>query len=239
MNKTGIEYLTHSWNFQTGCLNQGNGVCNLPCWAKRVAHQYKRSFAPMLHVEKLGEPIRGPREKGRRIGVCFTGDLFGDWVNPEQEGLPGLELRGDVFNLIRLCPDDQFFFLTKCVWNIKKWGKFPDNAWVGVTCLNAEQVWLAIEALKQVDAKHKWLSLEPLQGDIFAPTWELNCHFTGIDWIVVGAQSQPTVLPEMDWVRKILVEAGRHGVPVWIKNNLLNHKDNDLRLLEMRQELPA
>ncbi len=235
MQKSGIEYLTHSWSFYTGCLNQENGVCALPCWAKAMAHRFGRSFEPELHVEKIGEPLRGARVKGRRIGVCFTGDLFGDWVNPEQEGLPGLELRGDVFNLIRLCPDDQFFFLTKCPWNLKKWGEFPDNAWVGVSAwdfLSFSKALYRDGGLMEVTAKHKWLSLEPLLGqmsNIVAGDFE-NC---GINWVVIGGQTAPTKLPEKAWVDEIVAAANRAGIPVWIKNNL-----KPLLGENLRQELP-
>jgi protein gp37 len=129
-------------------------------------------------------------------------------------------LRPYVMTIVRNCPDDQFFFITKCPDNIRKWGAFPDNAWVGVSCLNAQQVWLAIEALKEVKAKHKWLSLEPLQGDIFAPTWELNRDFVGIDWAVIGGQTKPNVLPKIEWVKAIVEAADDKGIPVFLKDNL-------------------
>ena len=80
MQKSGIEYLTHSWNFQTGCLNHENGVCTLPCWAKAMAKRFHRSFEPELHPKKISDPLRS-KQGGRRIGVCFTGDLFGSWVD--------------------------------------------------------------------------------------------------------------------------------------------------------------
>ncbi len=223
MQKSGIEYLDFVWNFYTGCKNQETGVCTLPCWAKAQAHRFGRSFEPTFHFGIFNTPM--PKAPAR-IGVCFTGDLFGAWANPLTF----------IFERIKDHPEHQFFFLTKCPGNIKKWAKFPDNAWVGVTALNAEQVWLAVEALKGVDAKHKWLSLEPLQGDIFAPSWELNRYFTGIDWIVVGAQSHPTVLPWKEWVWEIGDAAKKAGIPYWLKNNLKPLFFPEKPYFDLRQE---
>jgi protein gp37 len=230
LNKSNIEYLTHVWNFYPGCKNQENGICKLPCWAKAQAKRFGRSFEPAFNEKIFNAGM--PRDPAR-IGVCFTGDLFGDWVDPEQPmGGSQTTLRNVMKAKVLINTEHQFFFLTKCPGNIAKWGKFPDNAWVGVTCLNAEQVWLAIEALKKVEAKHKWLSLEPLQGPLFNYQFDLNRHFTGIDWVVVGAQSHPTKLPEESWVREIIIEAGKLNVPVWTKNNM-----ND-GFMPVQQKLP-
>jgi protein gp37 len=237
MQKTGIEYLTHVWNFQTGCLNKRNGVCTLPCWAEAMAKRFHRSFEPELHINKIREALL-LRNRSSRVGVCFTGDLFGDWISPELLvkdpfiHYDYMRLNDMVFQVIRQSRN-QFFFLTKCPWNLAKWGKFPDNAWVGVTALNAEQVWLAIEALKGVDAKHKWLSLEPLQGSIFPLSWELNRYFVGINWIVIGGQTHPTKLPEKAWVDEIVAAADKANIPVFLKNNLKPLMGDNLR-----QELP-
>ncbi len=85
MNKSKIEYLTHAWNFYTGCNHWKTGVCAVGenCWAKGLADRFHRPFEPTLHPELLLDPLR--LKKPGRIGVCFTGDLFGDWVDPEME----------------------------------------------------------------------------------------------------------------------------------------------------------
>ena len=220
MNHTGIEYLVNQggspgyvWNFQTGCLNKQNGVCNLPCWAEAMAKRFHRDFKPEYHSVKLSEPLKGNKEGGRRIGVCFTGDLFGDWIND-----PTLE--SACKTIMRSCPLDQFFFLTKCPWNLHLWGRYPDNAWVGVTCIEQSYIENALPALGEVDAKHKWLSLEPLLGEPRTYTWVDVLKQHGIGWIVVGGQTHPTKMPERAWVDKIVAACRCAGIPVFLKNNL-------------------
>jgi len=235
MQKSGIEYLTHVWNFQTGCHNQENGVCTLPCWAKAMAKRFHKDFKPKLHADKIPEPIRGTREKGRRIGVCFTGDLFGDWVDPEQETIKGLDMKTDVLHMVKLCPDDQFFFLTKCPWNLSKWGMFPDNAWVGTSVCNDVMLTKAFKPMQEVNAKNKWLSIEPLLS------WNMSKEDTawtlkemGISWLVIGGQTNPTKLPDKEWINKLCYIADLElHIPVFFKNNLKTKPDQYLR-----QELP-
>ena len=82
LTKTGIEYLTHCWNFYPGCNHWQTGVCPVGerCWAKGMSQRFNGGdFEPHLLPEKLLDPLKG-RQGGRRIGVCFAGDLFGDWV---------------------------------------------------------------------------------------------------------------------------------------------------------------
>jgi protein gp37 len=233
MQKSGIDYLTHTWNFQTGCLNQENGVCTLPCWAKGMAHRFYRSFKPELHVEKLAEAIHA--KLGDRVGVCFTGDLFGGWVNPDAPISYShlfdaeIPLKHAVLQIVQHS-DAQFFFLTKCPWNLLKWGAFPDNAWVGASVCNRKMLAQAVEYLANVEAAHKWLSIEPLMEPLVVLDEPGNC-FTrralreqlqqaGIDWIVIGGQTQPLKLPEPAWVKEITDAADAAGIPYWLKNNL-------------------
>jgi protein gp37 len=214
LSKSKIDYLTHVWNFQTGCLNQEQGVCKLPCWAKAQAKRFGRSFLPELHLAKLTAPL--PKEPAR-IGVCFTGDLFGDWINPDS--LPAVSLRERVFFWIQKHPQHQFFFLTKCPCNLRKWGRFPDNAWVGATVCDNEMLNVAVHALEDVEAKNKWISFEPLLEKIILRLDD-TIHYSGISWVVIGAQTHPTVKPKPAWVKEIITACDSAGIPVFLKDNL-------------------
>jgi len=232
MNKTGIEYLDYTWNFQTGCLNQENGVCTLPCWAKAMAHRFGRSFKPTFQrtafIQKMPE--------NARIGVCFTGDLFGDWVNLDMLLTPYTTLKDGVLLKVECERQryNQFFFLTKCPRNLQKWGEFPDNAWVGTSVCNDVMLTNAFRPMQEVKAKNKWLSIEPLLS------WDMSLDDTawtlekiGIKWLVIGGQTHPTKLPEKAWVDGIVAAADRAGIPIWLKNNL-----KPLMGENLRQELP-
>lgn len=130
MNKTKIEYLNYCWNFYPGCRNG----CSY-CWARKRAIRFNNGdFEPRLRPELLLDPIN--LKKPSRIGVCFTGDLFGDWVDPKQlicwQDSPGTVWLGPerafaldedalttgslselLFYVIKRCPQHTFIFLTK------------------------------------------------------------------------------------------------------------------------------
>lgn len=237
LSKSGIEYLDRVWNFSSGCENKERGICPIPnCWArsiiKRFPDPYPHGFEPTLYPSALLAPLE--LTKPSRIGICFMGDLFGDWVNPlKQSGaLDFGGLKDEVFFTLSSCPQHQFFFLTKCPWNYQKWDKFPDNAWVGATVCNQEMYNKAVFALADVRAKHKWLSIEPLMGEIFLQQRLGFVLKNKLDWMVTGGWSGGKgTEPKKEWILGIVKACDKAGIPVWLKNNLRN-------IMSLRQELP-
>ena len=157
MNKTGIEYLDWTWNPVVGCYGPG-GTKEIPrlcsyCWAKKMAARFKpgNGFAPSLLPDRLSE--KWP-QKPSRIGVCFMSDLFGDWV-------PTDWIKRTIY-ATTLHPEHVHVFLTKNPKRLPEFNPWPANAWVGVSVTNQEQYEEAIRHLAQVDAKVKFLSMEPL-----------------------------------------------------------------------------
>ena len=198
-----------------------------------------------------------------RIGVCFTGDLFGDWVDPNQSILQYFDpvksvngrvidefdgsLKSGIFDVIKISTQHQFFFLTKALENIQKWGEFPDNAWVGATVWNGESLahtnWYMAHAL----AKNRWLSIEPLMGplpiiDVLPELLKVD----GIKWVVIGGWSQgKKTQPKIEWVKEIVDACDNAKIPVFLKNNLtdlLVENDADWAFdctRKLRQEMPV
>lgn len=239
MNKTGIDYLDRVWNFYTGCKH-GKSVCPCAdkCWARSMANRFHRTFEPTLHPERLLEPLS--LKKSSRIGVCFTGDLFGDWVNENQVIVANTtpryyaicgSLKFIVQEVMHRCPHNQFFFLTKAPWNLKKWGEFPDNAWVGATVCNQQMLKNTFMAFRDVQSKNKWLSIEPLTESLnelhYLP---LLIETIGISWVVIGGWSGGKNPPRIEWIKEITDACDKSNIPVFIKNNL--------KLGIPRQELP-
>ena len=70
----------------------------------------------------------------------------------------------------------------------------------------------------------------------------------GISWLIIGAQTRPTVLPKIEWVKEIVEAADQAGVKVFLKNNLFSlitqaayrGEVDDSYILEgkLRQEIP-
>jgi protein gp37 len=69
-----------------------------------------------------------------------------------------------------------------------------------------------MEALRQIPAKTRFLSLEPLLGPL------PNLRLDGIHWAIVGGESGPRHRPcEADWVRAIRDQCLNAGVPFFFK----------------------
>jgi len=243
LGKSDIEYLDYVWNFYSGCRHWESGICavGLNCWAKKITERfnnhYPNGFEPTLYPEALESPLY--LKKPSLIGVCFMGDLFGDWVDPFHHGdgeygedeAGYVTLKGRVFETIERCPQHTFLFLTKCPKNLAAWSLFPSNAWVGAT---ATDYWKYVDAchyLSMVEASVKFLSLEPLLS------WDKEASYFfqsgAINWLIIGAQTKPTVFPEIAWVREIVEAADRAGVKVFQKDNLRPLLGDNLR-----QEMP-
>jgi len=282
MNRTSIEWVKnpdgsqgYTWNPITGCLNQVNGLCQgggFPCYAYRLAHGRLQSrylsntniggeyhepmsdrlkdfadpFYPRFWPDKLDQPLK--RKKPAGIFTCDMSDLFGIGV-PEQ-------WTWSVLNFIKECPQHRFYLLTKQPQNLAKFSPFPDNCWVGVTATNYEMFNDAVWNLINIEAKVKYLSLEPLLALITAgilaqyhnwPVMHGSILHNIIDWIIIGAQTKPAKKPELQWVKDIIKAADTAGIPVFLKDSLYKLamdrpvEDHDLYWEDMstlRQELP-
>ena len=180
------------------------------------------------------------------VFVCDMSDLFGvgvpeDWTNEVLQVIKDASAHSS----------HRFYLLTKQPQNLPAWSPFPDNCWVGVTATTEELFKDALfkrGGLSDTEAKIKFISFEPLLD--WDQRWYTDNYFRqcGINWVIIGAQSRPTVYPKIEWVRDIVEAADKAGIPVFLKDNLypliglgsgrpsLFHK-NDIG--ELRQEMPA
>ena len=153
----------------------------------------------------------------KKVGVftCDMSDLFGIGI-PE-------EWTRQILDAIQVNGVDRFYLLTKQPQNLIKFSPFPDNCWVGVTATNPKMLWYGLQSLLKIEAKIKYISFEPLLEAM--PNdggWPLlgSMEACGINWIIIGAQTKPTVMPKIEWVREIVEAADKAGIPVFLKNNL-------------------
>jgi len=262
----------YTWNPITGCLNHNNGMCKgggFPCYAYRLANgrleerylansnypeteRYQRvPFYPRFWPERL-EPIgltggkKRPHSYGylggfkehkpKGIFVCDMGELFGDWI-PE-------DWQQQIFEVIKTNPYHRFYLLTKQPQNLIKFSPFPENCWVGVTATRGRFYPEAMNALLNIDAKIKYLSIEPCLGPM-----PYNFSFKGLDWLIIGAQTRPYKPPAIEHVKEIVEVADRAGIPIFLKDNLrtlildslARHEIDRPHFLsngELRQEIP-
>jgi protein gp37 len=235
MRKTTIEWCDASWNPVTGCFHRCPYCYNLregaplsrygtahieggklvashhTNWRKRetgkihIASKHERcphGYDPTFYPDRLQEPLK--IKKPKRIFVVSAGDLWGDWVPNEW-----IE---KVLDVIRKSPWHVFQCLTK---NPRRYLDFelPQNSWAGAT-VTCDEDYERAKIMKKVKAPVKFLSIEPLLG-------EVGFDLRGIDWLIIGAMTGNNPLrPKRHWIERILSEANRLGIPVFLKNNL-------------------
>jgi protein gp37 len=207
-----VEWALWTWNPVTGCEH------NCPyCYARDIANRfYPEKFKPTFHPERLHAPrfMTVPEAANRNIGeknvfVCSMADLFGRWV--PQEWIDA------VMAEVRAAPEWNFLFLTK--FPLRYEGiDFPDNAWVGTSVDEQRRVANAEKAFRNVRARVKWLSCEPLRERLTFTSLEM------FDWIVIGGQSkssqEPAFQPPWEWVVHLCTQARNAGCQIYWKPNL-------------------
>lgn len=226
MNPTKIPWTDFTWNFLTGCLGP-TGTPSKPqrcsyCYAHRLAKGRLKKiylsnsniipwgdrtdpFTPRFWISRLDDPLKV--KKPSRIFVSSMGDPFGDYIH-----YPWIH---NFLNVCSVCPQHTFQILTKNPCRAQKFA-FSDNVWLGVTVTSFLD-WIRVCLLQSCKAKIKFISFEPLLDDALDTT---NISLVGIDWVIIGAQTQPTLLPKPDWVYRVIDKARHEGIPLFLKPNL-------------------
>lgn len=208
MNATKIEYLHFTWSPLVGCSGKDCAVY-AHCFAKKFKKRNLLkcpecyAFKPHTHFERLGQPLT--TKIPRRIGVCFSADFW-------DEGFT-IQDRKQVFSTVIEAKQHWFINLTKQPQNIPSSFAFPKN-WVQGVSVNRREDVDRIGLLKKTEAPLKIISFEPLYEDL--GTLDLE----GIDWVIIGAQTHPLVLPEMSDLANVICAARIFKIPIFIKNNI-------------------
>lgn len=264
MNKTKIEWADYTWNVITGCYGPG-GTAEKPnrcpyCYAHRMAKRLRGRagypeddpFRPTFHDNHLWDPLS--RKKPSRVFVCSMGELFGESVTARDLAyvLRTMRVAREHTYLVltkrperiaamlreveRLVEENESVFwplyqaIDECKWPLP-------NLWLGTSCENQAAANERIPHLLATPAAHRFVSLEPLLGDISLHPWighprlrpdGKGWAFIGdpplLDWVIIGAQTQPTRLPDPAWVDSIINQCRVAGVPCFCKDNLAPHR---------------
>ena len=160
-----------------------------------------------MHERMLDRPLRW--RKPQHVFVNSMSDLF----HPEVT----FDFIWRVFDVMRRASQHRFQVLTKRPKTMAHYvsnyaiDDVPDNVWMGTSVESPEYLW-RIDALREVPAKIRFLSLEPLLGDLG------DINLKGIHWVIVGGESGPGARPmREDWVLNILEQCDRADVPFFFK----------------------
>lgn len=212
MSKTKISWTEETWNPTTGCTNTSPGCAN--CYAeketKRLSKnprvkQYRQGFDKFVaHPDLLDKPLRW--KKPSIIFVNSMSDTF-------HRDCPETFIV-QLFEVMGKCSQHIFQILTKRSERLLELSpklKWPDNVWMGVTVENADYLH-RLDDLRQVPAKVRFVSLEPLLGAI------PNIDFTDIHWAIVAGEAGSKARPmDLNWARDIRDQCKKTGVPLFFK----------------------
>lgn len=197
MNRTSIPWVMnpdgsqgYSWNPASGC-NGPNGIPCPYCYARKMAHRFKRSFAPTCHPDRLGQPLK--LRKPARIFVDSFGDLFDPSIPDEFIAdvwtamssaahhtylilTKQAERMRDVVSRIRWCLADG---IQHAVFDVGDEYALP-NVWAGVTVTNQPDADERIPLLMETPAAVRFVSVEPLLAPIDLSRVNYSARLKGV-----------------------------------------------------------
>jgi len=223
--KSRIEWTESTWNPVTGCTKISPGCKH--CYAERMAKRlqamgqvnYVKGFSLAVHPHVVKAPLSW--KTPQVIFVNSMSDLF-------HRDVP-LKFIRRVFDVMNEASWHQFQILTKRSGRLLQLDPsllWAENIWMGVS-VETEEYKHRIDDLRQTRATVKFLSLEPLLGEL--PDLDLS----SIDWVIVGGESGPRARPmEEEWVLDIRDQCIEQAVPFFFKQWGGTNKKKAGRLLQ-------
>lgn len=235
---TQIEWADHTFNPWEGCQKVGPGCDH--CYAEtrnaRFAGGTAINWGPGAPRRRTSaanwrKPLawnaahaefyaaHGHRQ---RVFCASLADVFDNEVDPAW--------REDLFKLIEATPNLDWLLLTKRIGNVGNMLPVPldfdrlyPNVWLGATITNQAEADRDIPKLLELDARIKFLSMEPLLGAVdFAKVPGFNRIGLNLGnwWVIVGGESGAGARPmHPDWVRGIRDQCRHADVPFLFKQH--------------------
>jgi len=182
-----------SWPVVTGCERLTPGCDNCPTYWEYQKHD--RDYRPKIHFSELAVP--GYKDEPTIYLVAAGSDLFHESVTEHFIHL--------VFDTMTENPHHHFEVGTKRIERMvamtKRGLKWPDNA-VAFTAVEESKYKWRIDALREVDAKHKMISFGPMVGRVG------EIDMTGIDVAGVVVETWgPNPRPiKQEWIDEIITQ---------------------------------
>lgn len=254
-----IEWTDHTFNPWIGCKKVSSGCAN--CYAESLMDkrwgkvewgpQGKRSRTSDANWRKpLAWNRKAEREGVRyRVFCASLADVFEEKPDQGQEMFEWLQ---DLLTLIEQTPLLDWLLLTKRPELVEgkleeatgrsatRWLSKNRHVWVGTSVENQEVAAARIEHLRQIPAAVRFLSCEPLLGELDLTAWlkvehmarhvhpllnlgrvgvdYVSSYERAVDWVIVGGESGPNARPmHPEWVRAIRDQCTTAGVPFFFK----------------------
>jgi len=169
------------------------------------------------------------------------GDLFGPWI--------GDEVVNTVLRAAMKYNTHTYFFLTKYPKRYGAINLLNGNIFFGVTIESQERATERIPLLLNGSKIRRFVSIEPMLGPVNlekiitfsegiyvswldalkgkayhnGPGGVISTDKAKLNWVIIGAQTGPGAkdnAPKQEWVETLVEQVKRHGLPLFMKNNL-------------------
>lgn len=227
-------------------------------WAREAAAAFRRwetCIKELFEGDEAKALAAGYTKRARPRVFCAS---LADWLDDE---VP-IEWLADLLSLIHATPDLDWQLLTKRPqsWKIRVWaagdlirrrggndrwlfdwcvsGIAPQNVWIGTSVEDQPRADERIPNLLNIPARVRFLSCEPLLGEVSLATWlgreprwkpyadlikvidpEGGVYYRrGIHWVIVGGESGPDARPmHPGWSRSLRDQCKAEGVAFFFK----------------------
>ncbi len=213
-DKSAIEWTNATWNPVTGCTKISAGCDN--CYAERFSerwrgikgHPFEAGFDLTLRPERLKQPLSW--KKPKMVFVNSMSDLFHKEVphsyitrvfeTMEQANWHIFQVLTKRSSLMRDFVNDRY-----------KDGQAPEHIWLGASVEDFTKR-SRIKHIREMNAKVKFLSIEPLIG----PPGDMDLE--GINWVIAGGESGPKARSmELEWARSVRDQCKKQKVAFFFK----------------------
>ncbi len=216
MKESKIEWTDSTVNFWMGCNKISTG-CKY-CYMYRMMEKDGKSGNSIQRVGYETFYKAYDWKKPRRIFTCSMSDFFLAEAD---------EWRKDAWKLIKQTPQHQWQILTKRPERIQKclpddWGSGYNNVWIGVSIENQAYLHRA-EILSKIPAHMRFVSAEPLIGEIDFAAAGKESILQHIHWCIIGGESGNDFGKyryrecKIEWIEKLMAEMKANDVKVFVK----------------------
>lgn len=171
---------------------------------------YPFGFEPTFHRYRLD--ILDKLKSGNNIFVGAMTDMFGPWV-PDSWIM-------EVLEACKAHEKNNYLFLTKFPGRYEAMAHelpIQRQYWYGTTITQNKDLW----RLDKLPSRgNTFLSMEPILEKMFIAPEDLK----GIRWLIIGAETgrrKGKVIPEFDWVKRVVLMADNFGIPVFMKDSMI------------------
>jgi protein gp37 len=218
-----IEWTDHTFNPWWGCvkISPGCAHCYAEKWARRVGSSVWGESAErrVFSDAHWRQPILWNGEaqnenKRRRVFCASMADVFEDRRELDKQ-------RTRLWNVIESTPHLDWQLLTKRPENVRAlnpWGHhWPTNVWLGTTVENQTFARKRVPVLLSIPAHIRFLSCEPLLGEVNLSRW-LDDRDHRLHWVIVGGESGSNARAmQPEWARQLRDQCVENNVPFHFK----------------------